>query len=367
MNRFEGGLTAATQAYSDRQSPDLLIVETREAAAQIFTELDQLAGVCRPDTNLILLGPHNDVLLYRQLAKRGVSEYIPTPASPAHVVDAVLGAAVDPDEPRQGRLISFIGASGGCGSTSLANNTAWQLGKVYDNEVILADLDLAFGTVGLDYNLESAQSSAQALAQADRIDDQMLARFLVRYDDNLSLLTSPGDGNAGSDIEPAALEKLLRTLRRNAAWVVVDLPHYWGGWVRQVLDTSDEIVVTAVPTLASLRNAKSMVDTLNAVRKNDNPVRVVLNHVGWNPKTDIPSKDFVSTLGCSPAAQIPHDPTIFAHAANAGRMIGENKKGQRILDQIRGFATLVGGRPAPEKRAASRRLDPLQWVLSWSR
>jgi len=81
------------------------------------------------------------VTLYRQLAKRGVHEYIPLPADPAHLVDAVLTICTDPEEARQARLISFIGASGGAGSTTVANNVAWRLGKQHDGEVALVDLD----------------------------------------------------------------------------------------------------------------------------------------------------------------------------------------------------------------------------------
>src|SRR5215469_8808114 len=266
---FAGSMTEAAQAYADEPSPGLLIIETRDRAPALFDQLDRLSEVCRPETNLILLGGHNDVQLYRQIAKRGVHDYVPLPIDPAHLIEAILGVCASPDETRQARLISFIGASGGAGSSTIANNVAWQLGKLYDDEVILADLDLAFGTVGLDYNLESPQTSAQALAQADRLDDQMLERFVTKYNDNLSLLTSPGDCEPGAEIDAANVDLLIRTLRRNAAWVVLDLPHCWTGWVRHILDASDEVVLTALPSLASLRNAKSAADVLNAGRKND--------------------------------------------------------------------------------------------------
>lgn len=362
---FEGSLATAVQKYKDETSPDLLIVETRDPAATIFEQLDGLSEVCRTETNLILLGSHNDVALYRQLAKRGVHEYIPLPADPAHLIDAVLGVCADPDAIPQGRLISFIGASGGAGSTTLANNVAWQIGNIYKGEVMLIDLDLAFGTVGLDFNLESPQTTAQALAQADRLDTQMLERFVAPYNENLHLLTSPGDCEANADIDPAAVERLLRAARQSAAWVVVNLPHCWAGWVRQVLDASDEVVMTATPSLASLRNAKSGVDALQAGRKTGAHVHVVLNRVGANPKTDIPTKDFANTLGSQPAAVVPHEPAVFAEAANAGQMVGESPKGQRVVEPLTKLAIQLSGRPAPEKRTRDG-FGALQKFIAWS-
>jgi pilus assembly protein CpaE len=292
-----------------------------------------------------------------------VREYLPMPVDPHHLLDSVIAVCADPEEIKQGRLISFIGASGGAGSTTIANNVAWCIGQLFDGEVTLVDLDLAFGTVAIDFNLESPENSAQALAQADRLDDQLLARVIGKYNENLGVLTAPGDCTRAADIDPALLEPMLKRLRHNASWVVADLPHYWGGWVRQVLDASDEIVLTTVPTLASLRNAKSIIDTLGAKRRNDTPVRAVLNHVGQHSKTDISSKDFANTLGTALTVIVPHEPVIFGQAANTGHMVGEGSKAKGVLDPFNALATLVSGRQGLEKRGAVRKLGLLEKFL----
>jgi pilus assembly protein CpaE len=365
--RYAGDLAAAITKYEHEPSPGLLIIETHEAPAMLFDQLDRLSAVCKGDTQVVLVGRHNDVGLYRQLLRRGVSEYLNTPIDPRHLAEILIAVCAGPDNSRQGRLISFIGASGGAGSTTIANNVAWQLGKVFADEVTLIDLDLASGTVGLDFNLESPQTVAQALAQADRLDDQMLERFLISYNDNLALITAPGDCGTPADIDTMALDSFLAVLRRNAAWVVLDLPRQWTGWVRHVLDASDEIVVTAAPTLASLRNAKSAVDLLSASRRNDSPVRVVLNRSGANPKTDIPVKDFAGTFGGKPSAIVPNEPTIVAAATTRGQMVGESAKGSRMVEPLRRLAVMVSGRPEPQKpkRFAWPRLLPA--TLAWSR
>ena len=360
---FEGGISTAIRQYENEPSPGLLIIETSDAPSEIFDQLDRLSEVCQGGTNLIVLGRHNDVMLYRQLTRRGVREYIPLPADPAHLTDAIAAVATDPDDANLGRLIACIGASGGAGSTTVANNIAWCLGKTFDNEVTLVDFDLAFGTMALDFNLESQQSSASALAQADRLDDVLMDRFLAKYNDNLTLLTSAGDMNAPGEVDSAALERLIKVLRRNATWVVLDLPHYWGGWVRHALDAADEIVVTAVPSLASLRNTKSMVDALNAKRKNDSPIRVVLNRVGAHPKTDLPLKDFSNALGSQPTITLPSETAIFATAANAGHMIGEMQKAQKLLDPFNRLTSLVSGRERIEKRRRASASGMLRRLL----
>ena len=363
---FAGGMAEAVQTYADGASPGLLIIETHERAPALFEQLSRLSEVCRAETNLILLGEHNDVQLYRQIAKRGVHDYIPMPVDPAHLLEAMLGVCATSDKSRQARLISFIGASGGAGSSTVAMNVAWQLSKIYNDEVLLVDLDLAFGTVGLDFNLESPQTTAQALAQAERLDDQMLERFVAKHSDDLALLTSPGDCEGPAEMDIATLDLMIRVLRRNAAWVVLDLPHTWTAWVRHVLDASDEVVLTAVPSLASLRNAKSAAEALNAGRKNDTPARVVLNRAGVSPKTEIRTKDFAATLGTAPAVVVPYEPALFAEAANAGRLIGETNKNQRVLEPFSTLASLVSARPGLEKRKRRQGLGLLDRLAAWS-
>lgn len=332
----------------------------------MLEQLERLSTVCRAETDLILIGMHNDVALYRQLTRHGVHEYLPLPADPGLVADAIAALRAAPQDAPQGRLLAFIGASGGAGSSTLASNVAWHLAQIYGGEVALIDLDLAFGTLGLDLNLESPQSSAQALAQAERLDDQMLERFVAKYDDNLSLLTSAGDGTSG-DIDIAALDRLLAALRANAAWVVADLPRAWGGWVRHVLDAADEIVVTAVPSLASLRNAKSAADILNPGRLKDSPVRLVLNRVGANPKTEIAARDFTATYGASPAASLPFLPALFAEAATRGQIVSERARAPRLVEPLRKLAVSVSGRREPERRAAGLWSRLLPGALSWAR
>ncbi|HYM31462.1 MAG TPA: AAA family ATPase [Candidatus Cybelea sp.] len=359
----DGGITLATQVFESQPTPELLIIETHDEPATIFEQLERLAEVCQANTHLFLLGPHNDVLLYRQLTRRGVREYIPLPADPKHLTDAIAATAHDPTAANHGRVISCIGATGGAGSSTMANNIAWCISKIYDNEVTLVDMDLVFGTAALDFNLDSQQTSASALAQADRLDDVMLERFLAKYSENLSLLTGAGDCQFASDVDVTALERLIEILRRNATWVVLDLPHYWGNWVRHALDSSEEVVVTAVPTLASLRNAKSIADQLNTKRKNEAPTRVVLNRIGANSKTDLPVKDFANALGFAPSIHIPHEPAVFAAAANAGHMIGEGNKNQRVLEPFNRLATLVSGKERNDKRRRASASGVLQRLL----
>ncbi|MEO1545057.1 MAG: CtpF protein, partial [Pseudomonadota bacterium] len=71
-----GGITAAVAHYQESPTPNLIIVESRRDRTTLIAELDQLAECCDAGTRVIVIGHVNDVILYRELLKRGVSEYL---------------------------------------------------------------------------------------------------------------------------------------------------------------------------------------------------------------------------------------------------------------------------------------------------
>jgi pilus assembly protein CpaE len=346
-----GGIPAAVEHYAATATPDILVVECREPDEALTAALDALAAVCQPTSKVVVLGAANDVVLYRALRRQGVSEYLPLPAE-AKVLGETLAALVSADEGASGRLISFIGAGGGVGSSQIAHHTAFHMARLLDSDTAVLDLDLSFGTVGLDFNIESTQSVAALLAEPERLDETLMQRLMARYGDNLYLLTAAPSLGAIGQPRTEAVEMLLGAVRRSAAFTVADLPCVWLPWVESVLAISDEIVVTAAPRLASLRNARQIIDAVGARRLGDAPVRVVVNHVGAHPRTELAAKDFVTALEREPSLLMPHDPAAFETASNNGQMIGEGVRSPKLVELFERLALAVSGRQKVEKRPA---------------
>ena len=255
-----GGLASAIERFHDESTPNLLIIETGMRGAQLFAQLEELASVCDGDTKLIIIGAANDIGLYRELMRRGgVSEYLVPPMTPLHLIRTISGLFVDPDAPFAGRSVAFIGAKGGVGSSTIAHNIAWCMGELQQSDTVLVDLDLSFGTAGLDFNQDPAQTISQALADPDRLDDALLDRLLVKCGDRLSLFSAPATLESDWDFSAEAFETVLEKVRRQAPHIALDLPHAWAPWVRRTLLAADQVVVTVTPDLACLRNAKKPV------------------------------------------------------------------------------------------------------------
>jgi len=346
-----GGISAAVEHFTGQVTPNLLIVETRLGGQEALEELDRLAEVCDSATKVVVIGRVNDVELYRELMRRGASEYLVAPVDPLHLIEVVAGLYSDPDRRPIGRVVAFMAARGGAGASTIGHNVGWCVAEEFHIATTIVDFDLAFGTVALNFNDEPGQSVADALTAPERLDDVLLDRILLKRGDYLSLFAAPAVLDREFEAGHEAYEAVLDTVRQSSPCVIVDMPHIWTPWVKATLIAADDIFIVASPDLASLRNAKNMVELLKASRPNDAPPRLVLNKVGMAKRPEIPVKDFAETIGAPPAAVIGYDPLLFGQAANNGQMLAELGQKSPVIDAVRGLAMqLTGRKPVPQQQ-----------------
>jgi pilus assembly protein CpaE len=346
-----GGLAAAVEYYQNQPTPSLLIVESLDPPQQLLGLLERLAEVCDPGTKVIVIGAANDISLYRELMRRGVSEYLVPPLGLLQLIAAITALYADPAQPFIGRQIAFCGAKGGAGASTLAHNVAHLISERMGANTVLVDLDLAFGTAGLDFNQDPLHGIADALSQPDRLDSVLMERMMARCGDHLSLFAAPASLERDFDISPETFEEVAHKIRASTPYVVLDLPHAWTPWKRRMLTTSDDVVVVAEPDLASLRNAKNIVDLVRAARPNDAPPRVVLNKVGVPGRPEIPLKDFGEALGLTPSMSIMFDAKLFGQAANNGQMLQEVGPKSKQAESFDILARMISRRETGEAPA----------------
>jgi pilus assembly protein CpaE len=353
-----GGMIAAVEAYQNAPTPNVIILESENGGDDILRGLDQLAPVCDSQTRVIIIGRMNDVTLYRELVRRGVSDYLIAPVTALQVVRSVCGLFSAPDAKPVGRVIAIVGAKGGVGASTIAHNVAFSIARDLMLDSVVTDLDLAFGTAGLDFNQDPPQGIAEAVFSPDRIDHAFIDRLLSKCTDHLSLLAAPATLDQVYDFGADAFEAIFDSLRATVPCVVLDVPHLWSGWSRRTLVGADDILIVAAPDLANLRNTKNLYDLLKAARPNDQRPLYCLNQVGVPKRPEIKAADFAKALDDDPIAIIPFEPQLFGSAANNGQMIAEISANHRTAELLRQLAQKLTGRTEP-KRKSSSLLSPL--------
>ncbi|CDX22806.1 Response regulator receiver protein [Mesorhizobium sp. ORS 3324] len=339
-----GGIATAIEFYQSAPTPNLILLESRSEPKQLLEQLSHLAEYCDPSSKVVVIGHYNDVGLYRELIRSGISEYVIAPVSMTDIVSVVSSIFVDPESDPIGRSIAFIGAKGGVGSSTIAHNVAWAMSSLFKSEVVVADLDLAFGTANINFDQDPAQGIAEAVFSPERVDEVYLDRLLAQCAEHLSLLAAPSTLERVYDFDPDAFSQVIETAQRSAPLLVLDVPHVWSGWSKTTLIKADEIVITATPELANLRNTKNMVDMLKRLRPNDPPPKLIINQAGVPKRPEIAASDFSEPLGITPMAVINFEPLLFGNAANNGRMLGEMDTKSPVVATINEIAHVLTGR-----------------------
>ncbi|WP_062228601.1 AAA family ATPase [Aureimonas frigidaquae] len=312
-----GGIAAACRHYADRPTPHLLILQSDAGPHGLLEALDTLADHCDPETKVVVVGAPADADLTRELMRRGISAFLPLPVSPADIVLALSRIVPAERGVHRPRMVAFMGARGGAGSSVLAQNLAFLSARLYRDRVVLADLDPAFGSGALNLDLSRQQGQ------------------LVSRGENFNLITLPQDwqGDA-SDRRTAAA---LATARRAAELVFLDLPHGWNPLVRDRLAEADAIVITATPDLQSLNNLANLLDALESLERVPPRPQLILNQMGLSAGADLPIGDFVEPGRIDLLAAIPFSPRLFATATRRGQLLAEVNDAHpltRVLERV---------------------------------
>ena len=352
-----GGGPAAVEAYRSAPTPNVIVIESAADRSAIIENLDALAEFCDAGTKVIVCGKINDILLYRALIARGVSEYLVAPFTVLDFIRSVSHLYASSGAAQVGRTLAVVGAKGGVGASTIAHNLAWAIARGSEISTVILDLDLAFGTAGLDFNQDPPQGVADAVFAPERLDVTLVDRLLSKCTPHLSLLAAPATLDRLYDFTEKSFDGLIDILRSSVPYIVLDVPHMWTAWTRRMLVGADDLVIVANPDLASLRNTKNIVDALRNARPNDARPKLVLNGVGVLKRPEISTADFAKAVELEPYAVIPFDAKLFGTAANNGQMVAEVEPNGKIAELIADLAQSMTGRADGRK--------PKRTALPW--
>ena len=364
---YMGGLSAAIEYYHKENTPSLVLIESGMRGPELFSQLEELASVCDAGTKVVMIGAANDIRLYRQLMDKGVSDYIVPPLHPISLIRSMGELYSDPDKPFIGRVVAFFGAKGGVGSSTIAHNIAWSLAETIQQETALVDLDASWGTTGLDFAYDASQGLEEALAEPDRLDETLLDRIMIRHTSKLSILPTAGSLNHKAVMTPEAYEAVVNGVRAISPLTILDMPHYWSDWTTNVLINSDDVVITATPDLANLRNTKNLIDFLRAQRPNDVDPILILNKTGMTKTSEISVKDFAAAVGLEPALVLGFEPEVYFEASNDGKMLTEVKAAAQAVNGLEYIARRLKTGKFETSLAASGKNGSLLGKLSKSK
>lgn len=332
MDVYDGHLDEAIEIYKEKEAPNLLVVQSDTVDEEFTNKLEELSSQCEEGTNAIVVGPQNDVDLYRRLIEMGISDYLVHPTSKDDLANAMAKVLIDQLGVTGSHLIAYIGSKGGVGTSNIAQAGACLVAEVLHEKTLF--LDVAGGwtvnPVGLDY--EPVASMAEALEALEKNDKEALERIIIKKTDHLSVLATGADAMLAEAPAPEGLEKLVDSLMVTYPVIVADLSHSDPLMKKTLVGRASQINVVSTASLPALRLARTLMNEIKDARGgNDDGVEFILNKTGKSPATEANEKDVSEAIGKSVSANISFQPKLFMGAESEGRFVCDEKAGQDIL------------------------------------
>lgn len=325
------GIEVAVEHYKETPSPELIIIETNDISEAFLEHLGSLAGVCAAGTDAVIVGPKNDVHLYRSLVEMGVKDYLVRPVSEVDLVKVIAKALIDKRGLSGSRLVSVIGAKGGVGTTAITQLLAWNIAEVLKQKTMLMDVAGSSGSIGIAYGLEPTTTRVEAVRLGASGSEDDMKRICQTVSENLSALICGGEPLLTESPDPDSIEQLVNRVMQKYPVVVVDLSSANQMVQKRLLARSSEIVVVTTPMLSALRNTRTLMGELKTIKSHLKEVDLVINMQGMASSEEVPLQDIKTALNMDPSAVIPYAPKIFAAAEATGKGVGQNKLAAALM------------------------------------
>lgn len=332
---YDGGVETAIESYRKARSHDVVIVQTAITDEAFARQLEELGAQCSEGTAAIVIGPVNDVYLYRRMIDMGISDYLVRPVKKEILADVMAKTLIERLGIGDSRLIAFIGAKGGVGTSALAHAAAWGVSEMLGQKTMLLDSAGGWSTASVGLGFEPSATLAEIARAAANNDEDSIKRMLFRASDKLSVLASGSDAMLEAPIEPEQFEQLLNMLMATYPVVIVDLSHGAENLANSVIAKASQVIVVSSPTLPSLRLARSLVQEIKEHRGgSDTGIEMIINMQGIAGKSEISKKDAEQAMEFKISSMIAFDPSLFYGLESQGKKITGDQRGADLVRRI---------------------------------
>jgi pilus assembly protein CpaE len=321
----QGGPDMFAQLLESSPPPKMAIVDIDQQADPAAVTA-RLINLCGGECRLIVVGSKNDVTLYRRILSAGAVDYLVKPLSPDLLNQALASALRGPaaggkQEAKEARIIVFIGARGGIGTSSVALNTGWIIAHELSLNVALFDLDLQFGTSSLSLDLDPGHGLRDIVSSPNRVDALMIASSIVPESEHFSILGAEEAVDEVTLIDGAAIAALLKEMKSNFDIIVIDLPRHILATQKRLLAAAHEIVVVSDLTLAGIRDTLRIKSALSSLGCSAH-ISTVVSRANASDAGQVTRAIFEKGIKTSFDMVIPEDSSSFMTASNSGKAIG---------------------------------------------
>ena len=215
-----------------------------------------------------------------------------------------------------GRTLSFFGAKGGSGTTTIAVNCASELARTAKRSTVIVDLNPFLGEVALFLGVRPRFTVVDALDNLHRLQDEFLRELVSKHQSGLDILAGSDQLGRPGPADAQGIEELLQVLARTYDFVVIDGGTLTHACAELAVFAADTIFLVANPDVPSIRNTQRLVDRMRQMGAGDDRISLLLNRS--SEQHVIAPQQIQQAVGVSVHHAFPSDYETVSAALNAG-------------------------------------------------
>ena len=303
------------------------------------------------------LSGRSDPDLLLAAMRAGCSEVLKTPLDPRQLADTFdrqerQWSANTGRARNSGHILSFFGAKGGVGTTTVAVTLAYYLVRQKNKRVLLIDNHPEFGHVCLYLGLDGTRYHFDELIRnVNRLDSTLLRGFIAKHSSGLEVLSSPESHDLTRTVDPDALERTLEFLRGEYDYILLDCETSLEEVSLAVMDRSDQIYIVATPDIGAIRDLSRYIDGLSRNESTSARLHVIINR--YSSHGAIAVEQIEKAIRVPVEVRLCNAYTECQRAINVGEPIGPDKKSE-ISTQFSRWTTILAGDDAVKAQPARK-------------
>ena len=341
--------------------PDIALVALDADSAKGLALLARISQEV-PACNVLVVSSSTEGSLILQAMRNGAKEFLSLPLKLEDVLSALERirqttlSRTGEAQVRSCQVITFAGAAGGVGCTSLAVNLGCQLAANPQNSVVIIDLDFTLGDSDVWMDIIPDYTIQDVAENITRIDYALLKRSLTRHECGAFLLPRPVQLDDKLIISPDTLRRVISLLKTTFTHLVIDISKAFGPIDMATLESSDTVLLVTQLDLPCLRNVVRLMQYFEQKEGLTEKIRIIVNRVGLED-TQIGLNKALETIGREVFWQVPNDFATMVEARNNGVPLCRQAPRAKVTRSLEQLAQLLdqAGNPKPEEEKKARK------------
>ncbi len=308
---------------------------------------------------IVALSGNQDPKLLLVAMRAGCSEFLRKPFEESTFRDTLIrlenqwSTTEMPSAP-MGSVLSFFGAKGGVGTTTLAVHLAQYLVQCHGKKTLLIDNHAQLGHVCVYLGLNGSQYNFnEVVRNVNRLDSDLLRGFIAKHPGGLEVLSSPDVCDDLNLMDADSVSKTLEFLRSEYEYVVVDCTTSLDETNLAVIDGSSQVYLVATPEIGAIRDLSRYVDKLMQVEFTTEKMHVIINRFSSRYAVNI--EQIEKAIHLPVAIKLPNSYTELVRSVNLGEPISPSRKTEFSAQMVKWANTVAGSSDTSVEQKSSKK------------